>query len=67
MLAAEERDDVERDDLAGVRAADHEPPVLCERVEPLLEELAADVLVDDVDAPLAVSRMTVSETSCSCS
>src|SRR2546422_10031995 len=39
-LHPEERDDVERDDLAGVTTADHEPAVLAERVETLLEELA---------------------------
>src|SRR5437773_9208743 len=33
QLPAEERDDVERHDLAAVRAADHEPAVLAERVE----------------------------------
>src|SRR3989442_10499450 len=47
LLAPEERDDVEGDDLAGMRAADDQPPVLRERVETLLEELAADVLVDE--------------------
>ena len=50
LLAAEERDDVERDDLARVAAADHEAAVLRERVEAILEELAADVLEDEVDA-----------------
>ena len=50
QLAPEERDDVERHDLTRVRAADDEPAVLRERVEPVLEVLAADVLVDDVDA-----------------
>ena len=39
----------------GVAAADDQPPVLRERVEPLLEELAADVLEDEVDAA-AVGR-----------
>ena len=49
-LVAEQHDDVEVDDLAGVRAAGHEPPVARERVEARLEELAADVLVDEIDA-----------------
>ncbi len=50
LLRAEERDDVEGDDLARVAAADNEPPVLRERVEPHLEELTAAVLVHEVDA-----------------
>src|SRR6266498_4172099 len=50
LLDAEERDDVEGNDLARVAAADDHPPVLGERVESLLEQLAADVLVDEVDA-----------------
>src|SRR5215831_7760221 len=50
LLGAEERNDVEGDDLSRVPAADHHAPVLRERVEPRLEELAADVLVDEVDA-----------------
>ena len=55
LLRPEERDDVEGHDLARVAAADHEPAVLRERVEADLEELAADVLVHDVDAA-AVGR-----------
>ena len=62
-LHTEERDDVERDDLAGVPAADHEPPVLAERVEPFLEELSTDVLEDEVDATVAVRRITSATTS----
>ena len=50
QLSTEERDHVEGHDLARMGAADDEPPVLGERVEALLEQLAADVLVDDVDA-----------------
>ena len=37
-------------------AADDEPAVLAERVEPLLEELAADVLEDEVDAAAVGER-----------
>src|SRR6187200_2668767 len=50
LLRPEEGDDVEGHDLAGVPAADHEPPVLVERVEALLEELPAHVLEHDVRA-----------------
>ena len=53
LLPAEERDDVERDDLAGVGAADDQAAVLRQRVETLLEQLAADVLEDEVDAAAA--------------
>src|SRR5712691_2820271 len=49
-LHPEERDDVEGHHLARVTAADHEPAVFAERVEALLEELAAHVLEDEVDA-----------------
>ena len=52
-LVAEQHDDVEVDDLARVRAARHEPAVAGERVESRLEQLAADVLVDEVDATAA--------------
>ena len=50
LLAAEEGDDVERHDLSCVAAADHKASVLAERVERLLEQLAADVLVREVGA-----------------
>src|SRR3954469_21829407 len=44
VLTPEERDDVELDHLAGVRAAGHEAPFLGERLQGLGEQLAADVL-----------------------
>ena len=50
LLAAEERDDVEGHDLARVSAAGHEPAVLAERVERVLEEVSTDVLVGEVDS-----------------
>src|SRR6185437_13327464 len=50
LLRAEEGDDVEGDDLAGMAAADHQAAVLRQGVESLLEELAADVLEHEVDA-----------------
>ena len=56
FCAPEERDDVEGDDLARVGAADDEAPVLRERVEAVLEELAADVLVHDLDAAAVGER-----------
>ncbi len=59
----EERDDVERDHLPRVRAAGDETTVLGERVETFLEQVAADVLEDDVDAAPSVSSITRSTTS----
>jgi hypothetical protein len=53
VLAPEERDDVEVDHLAGVRAAGHEAPVLREGLQGLPEQLPADVLEHEVDAPAA--------------
>src|SRR5439155_26070632 len=52
-LHPEERDDVERHHLPRMAAADDEAAVLAERVETLLEQLAADVLEDEVDAAVA--------------
>src|SRR3954462_2577702 len=43
VLRAEERDDVEGDDLARVGAAGHEAPVRLQRLQRLLEQVAADV------------------------
>src|SRR5215467_12545187 len=51
-LHPEERDDVQRDDLAGVCTADDEAPILVERVEADLKQRAADVLVDEIDAAI---------------
>src|SRR5262245_6746462 len=50
LLRAEEGDDVEADDFPRVGSAGDHPPVLRERVESLLEEVAADVLVGEVGA-----------------
>ena len=50
LLAAEEGDDVEGHDLSRVTAADHKASVLAQRVERLLEQVAADVLVCEVRA-----------------